>query len=72
MMDDTSHSNLEQVSMSVIKSLENIWFLKNPEYYLGKNVEFLPNWKNGFCTDLKPTKTLMSEGYPSEVDETTL
>jgi hypothetical protein len=36
--------------MSVIKSLEKIYFLKNlgiPEYYLGGNVEFLgDSWKN--------------------------
>jgi hypothetical protein len=36
--------------MSVIKSLEKIYLLKNvgiPEYYLGGNVEFLGDaWKN--------------------------
>ena len=36
--------------MTVIKSLENIYSLKNvgiPEYYLGGNVEFLgDSWKN--------------------------
>jgi hypothetical protein len=47
--------------MAVIKSLENTYMLKNvgiPEYYLGRNVEFLGEaWKNQGLGLVIPTKT---------------
>jgi hypothetical protein len=80
--------NWSKDPMAVIKSLEKTYMLKSvgiPEYYLGGNIglvlalsaktyiqNVIPKFECLFGNDFKPIKTLMSEGYHPEVDDSPL